>query len=143
MHEQAVNSFHHTQHVCLLLQISTLMGVAAGGCCRYDQILQAVLTRLPPQQHQDVKVKAEGDLDDTTATSTDPEGGLQASSPSTMVWWAFLQLLQERYIERAPPCNLPPLQPKSAAPVRAKKAAPKPGEGASRVTAQHSAVQHA
>jgi hypothetical protein len=44
-----------------------------------------------------------------------------------MVWWAFLQLLQERYIERAPPCNLPPLAPKSAAFGRAKKAEPKPG----------------
>jgi hypothetical protein len=53
--------------------------------------------------------------------------GMQDSSPSTMVWWAFLQLLQERYIERAPPSNLPPLLPKSNAPPRAKKAAPKPG----------------
>jgi hypothetical protein len=89
-----------------------------------------VLTRLPQQQQDVTAVKAE---DDTTATSTD----LQDSSPSTMVWWAFLQLLQERYIERAPPCNLPPLPPKSAAPVRAKKAAPKPGvRVASHSTAQ-------
>lgn len=52
---------------------------------------------------------------------------LEDSSPKTMIWWAFLQLLQERYIERAPPCNLPPLSPVSAAPSRAKKSGPKPG----------------
>lgn len=106
------------------------MLLLAHACCRYDQILQAVLTRLPPQQQHEVKVKPEdADPDDTTGTSTDPQDDLQdSSSPSTIVWWAFLQLLQERYIERAPPCNLPPLPPKSAAPVRAKKAAPKPGE---------------
>jgi hypothetical protein len=87
---------------------------------------------------QDTEVKTEGDAAsqqdskagvlDGTASSSAAAEDLDDSSPSTMVWWAFMQLLQEKYIERAPPCNLPPLPPKSHAPVRAKKAAPKPGQ---------------
>lgn len=102
-------------------------------CClqnRYDQIVQAVLGRM----QQDLQVKPEGATDQAAggledageATSASPTG-LDDASPTTMIWWAFLQLLQEHYIERAPPCNLPPLPAKSAAPVRVKKTAPKPG----------------
>lgn len=97
--------------------------------------MQAVLSRMPKQE---TEVKTEGDeasqqdskagVLDGTASSSAAGEDLDDSSPSTMVWWAFMQLLQEKYIERAPPCNLPPLPPKSHAPVRAKKAAPKPGQ---------------
>jgi hypothetical protein len=50
------------------------------------------------------------------------------TSTSMRVWWAFCQLLQERYVERAPPANLPPLPAASRAPSKAKKTAAKPGE---------------
>jgi hypothetical protein len=81
-------------------------------------------------EHNDAGAAA--DTADTAAAAAAAAGssadaaGLGTSTPSTMIWWAFLQLLQERYIERAPPCNLPPLPPTSAG-VRPKKAAPKPG----------------
>lgn len=64
---------------------------------------------------------------EASATAGSDTEDLEDSSPKTMIWWAFLQLLQERYIERAPPCNLPPLSPVSAAPSRAKKSGHKPG----------------
>jgi hypothetical protein len=57
----------------------------------------------------------------------DPAGG-KAAEYGEAVRWSFVQLLQEHYIERAPPCNLPPPQPVSVAPKKTKKAAPKPGK---------------
>jgi hypothetical protein len=43
------------------------------------------------------------------------------------VWNAFHWLVRERFIERAPPANLPPLPPPSKAPPKPKKTNPKPG----------------
>jgi hypothetical protein len=127
-------------HVDTLTHNKSGIAYLSCGRCRYDQIVQAVLSRMT-----DTKVKseeqqqteeasphalAEGPSGEAAGAAADADAGTDGmldSSPSTMVWWAFLQLLQERYIERAPPCNLPPLLPKSSAPARAKKAAPKPG----------------
>jgi hypothetical protein len=51
----------------------------------------------------------------------------KAAEYGEAVRWSFVQLLQEHYIERAPPCNLPPPQPVSVAAKKVKKTAPKPG----------------
>lgn len=91
------------------------MSVCFFHCFRYDQISRAVVARLA----QDAAAAAEQDGD---------AGEDKTADHAEAVRWSFVQLLQEHYIERAPPCNLPPPQFVSAAVSRAKKAAPKPGK---------------
>lgn len=86
---------------------------------RYDQITRAVVARLAQDAAQQ---QQEG-------TSADGPSQETAADHAEAVRWSFVQLLQEHYVERAPPCNLPPPQFVSAVTSRAKKAAPKPGEG--------------
>jgi hypothetical protein len=108
-------------------------------CCRFDQIRSAVVSRLTQddaaaaaaaaaasQQDGDESMQQDGQQQ-PQQQQLDPAGG-KAAEYGEAVRWSFVQLLQEHYIERAPPCNLPPPQPVSVAPKKTKKSAPKPGE---------------
>lgn len=95
---------------------------------RYDQILAAVVDQIricSRSSNGDMKDEGEAEEDATAAAAA--AAALHEQTPTQQVWWAFNQLLQERYIERAPPANLPPLPPASLAPSKPKKAATKPG----------------
>ncbi|WIA34705.1 hypothetical protein OEZ86_013016 [Tetradesmus obliquus] len=108
------------------------------GRLRFDQIRNAVVSRLTQDDAAAATAAAAAaprqDGADPTQQDVQQQGQQQLALPGSKaaeygeaVRWSFVQLLQEHYIERAPPCNLPPPQPVSVAPKKAKKAAPKPG----------------
>ncbi|KAF6265727.1 hypothetical protein COO60DRAFT_870422 [Scenedesmus sp. NREL 46B-D3] len=104
------------------------------GRLRFDQIRSAVVSRLTQDDAAAAAATSQQDGDDSMQQDGQQQqkqqlqlAGSKAAEVGEAVRWSFVQLLQEHYIERAPPCNLPPPQPISVAAKKVKKTAPKPG----------------